>query len=105
MTRTLQFPAITPRQAGQNQTPPTPALRRFAQTSANCQPDAHPASLSRLWQGALAEESRDIAPYERMGLAVMAIAAGAAIVASLVASARFVENLPAIVEWAGRLLG
>lgn len=105
MTRTLQLPAITPRPAGQNQSPPISAIRRLAQTPSGCQPEVHPASLRRLWLGALAEESRDIAPYERMGLAVLAIAAGAAIVSSLGASARFVDNLPAFVVWVGRLLG
>jgi|GEM_PF-5884030 hypothetical protein len=97
MTRTLQHPAITPRQAGLNR------AARVSTPAGKQRP--RPTSLSQLWLGAMAEEERDTAPFERMGLAVMAIAAAAAITASFIASARFVDSKPALMEWVGRLLG
>lgn len=64
-----------------------------------------PAALSRLWRGTLAEEARAVAPFERMGLALLAFAGGAALLEAVAANAKFVEALPGFTAWAARLLG
>lgn len=64
-----------------------------------------PTALSRLWRGTLAEEARAVAPFERMGMLLLAFAGGVAILEAMAASSGFVEALPRFTAWAARLLG
>ncbi len=61
--------------------------------------------LSRLWQAALADEERHVAPFERMGLAVLAVCALATLWVAGLAARDFVGTLPELVRNVAALLG
>lgn len=63
------------------------------------QPGANPERLSRLWTGALADEARHAEPFERMGFALLLVAAATALVASAVANAELTLSWPGLVQW------
>lgn len=63
------------------------------------QPGANPERLSRLWMGALADEARHAAPFERMGFALLLVAAVTALVASAVANAELTLGWSGLVQW------
>ncbi len=63
------------------------------------QPGASPERLSRLWTGALADEARHAAPFERMGFALLLVAAVSALVAAAVANAELTFGWSGLVQW------
>jgi hypothetical protein len=55
-------------------------------------------SLNRLWLGALAEESRDVAPWERMALGLVIFSVALSVAASVLANVDLVRGWGSFVE-------
>lgn len=68
-------------------------------------PSVDPGLLVRHWQESLREEDRVAAPVERMGMALLVVAAAAGVLPLIGVSGRFVESLPLFTAWVGRLFG